>query len=279
MMNANESSDARLALVERFFEGTGASYDFMVNVATLGIDRLWKRRLVNLIPPNPTRVLDLACGTGISTLAIAKRHPGCQVVGVELRDEYLALARAKRMRQARANIELVLGRAEDYRSDHPFDCITSSYLAKYAELPRLCRNAHAMLKPGGVFLAHDFTYPPKAYLVRIWRLYFGILQHAGSRLFPTWREIYFGLPELIEQSPWVGDLQQALEESGFVDIRRDDLTLYGSAIVRARKPAAGRSEPAGPVAEPQDHRGSGGDAGETHPVDQESNRRRSRPTL
>ena len=235
-MNAKGSSGARRALVERFFQGTGASYDFMVNAATFGIDRLWKRRLVELIPPNPARVLDLACGTGISTLAIAKRHPGCQVVGVELRNEYLELAREKLRQRGSGNIELVLGRAEDYRSEEPFDCITSSYLAKYAELPLLCRNAHAMLKPNGVFLAHDFTYPPKAYLVRIWRLYFGILQHAGSRLFPSWREIFYGLPELIEQSPWVEDLQRALEQSGFEDIRREDLTLYGSAIVSARRP-------------------------------------------
>ena len=235
-MNAKGSSGARRALVERFFQGTGASYDFMVNAATFGIDRLWKRRLVELIPPNPARVLDLACGTGISTLAIAKRHPGCQVVGVELRNEYLELAREKLRQRGSGNIELVLGRAEDYRSEEPFDCITSSYLAKYAELPLLCRNAHAMLKPNGVFLAHDFTYPPKAYLVGIWRLYFGILQHAGSRLFPSWREIFYGLPELIEQSPWVEDLQRALEQSGFEDIRREDLTLYGSAIVSARRP-------------------------------------------
>jgi hypothetical protein len=74
VMNAKGSSGARLALVERFFEGTGPSYDFMVNAATLGIDRLWKRRLVDLIPSNPARVLDLACGTGISTLA----SPPCQ---------------------------------------------------------------------------------------------------------------------------------------------------------------------------------------------------------
>jgi demethylmenaquinone methyltransferase / 2-methoxy-6-polyprenyl-1,4-benzoquinol methylase len=234
-MNAQRPEDARLALVERFFQGTGRSYDFMVNAMTFGIDRLWKRRLVELLPPHPTRILDLACGTGISTLAIAKRHPECQLVGVELRDEYLEIARAKLKRHDSRNIELVLGRAEDYRSENPFDCITSSYLAKYADLPLLCRNAHAMLKPNGVFLAHDFTYPPKAYLVKIWNVYFKTLQLAGSRLFPSWREIYYGLPELIEQSSWVDDLQSALDQSGFVDIRREDLTLYGSAIVIARK--------------------------------------------
>ena len=231
-----EPGDSRLALVERFFQGTGRSYDFMVNVATFGIDRLWKRRIVQLIPPQSRRVADLACGTGISTLAIARRLPDCQVVGVELRDEYLEIAREKVRRQGLANVELVLSRAEDYRSDAPFDCVSSSYLAKYADLPQLVSTAWDLLKPGGLFLAHDFTYPPRPYLVHIWRFYFKALQRLGSPLFPGWREIFHGLPQLIEQTRWLEELPAELQERGFTDIRRQDLTLYGSAIVTARRP-------------------------------------------
>ncbi|MEW6611574.1 MAG: class I SAM-dependent methyltransferase [Pseudomonadota bacterium] len=231
-MNGN---DQRIELVQRFFAGTGSSYDFMVNFATFGIDQLWKRRMVELIPPNPARVLDLACGTGISTLAIARRHPRCQVVGVELRDEYLELARRKVQRLGVRNVEFVLSRAEDYRADAPFDCITSSYLAKYADLPRLIRANRDMLRDGGVLVMHDFTFPPKAHLVALWRLYFGVMQQVSSRVFPAWREIYHGLPKLIEETRWVPELTLALQENGFRDIRLEYLTAYGSAIVSARK--------------------------------------------
>ncbi|MFA7096205.1 MAG: class I SAM-dependent methyltransferase [Gammaproteobacteria bacterium] len=230
-----DETDARLALVHRFFSGTGPTYDFMVNFATLGIDRLWKRRIVGLIPPDARRVLDLACGTGISTFAIARRRPGCHVTGVELRDEYLRVARAKARRAGMENVEFVLSRAEDYRSDEPFDCVTSSYLAKYADLAQLIGNCRAMLAPGGLLLMHDFTYPPKAWLARIWRLYFKVLQTAGSRVFPAWREIFYGLPRLIEQTRWLQEAQEALRDYGFVDIRTEYLTAYGSAIVTARK--------------------------------------------
>jgi demethylmenaquinone methyltransferase/2-methoxy-6-polyprenyl-1,4-benzoquinol methylase len=232
----NEPGDARLALVERFFQGTGRSYDFMVNAATFGIDRLWKRRIVQLIPPHAHRVADLACGTGISTLAISRHLPGCHVVGVELREEYLLIAREKVRRYGLAHVELVLSRAEDYHSTEPFDCIASSYLAKYADLPQLVENAWSMLEPGGIFLMHDFTYPPKPHLVRIWRLYFQVLQRLGGLWFPAWREIYHGLPKLIEQTRWLEVLIPALQARGFTNIRRDDLTLYGSAIVTARRP-------------------------------------------
>ena len=226
-------SDAKQEIVHRFFAGTGTTYDFMVNVATFGIDRLWKRRIINLIPPNPSRILDLACGTGILTLDLARRYPDCQVVGVELRDEYLTLAREKVSRLELTNVEFVLSPAEEYDSRTPFDAVVSSYLAKYADLPRLTRNGKRMLKDGGLLLMHDFTYPP-ASLVWLWRVYFWVLQHAGTPFFPTWREIYYGLPKLIQETRWVSELPAILEECGFQDIRREDLTAYGSAIITAR---------------------------------------------
>ena len=227
--------DPRTALVERFFRGTGSSYDLVVNVATFGIDRRWKRRLVSLIPSRAERILDLACGTGISTLAIARRFPHSRVVGVDLREEYLAIARDKVRRLGLANVELVLSRAEDYLAEEPFDCISSSYLAKYADLPLLVRNSREMLKDGGLLLMHDFTFPPKPGLVAIWRLYFKALQLVGGALQPAWREIYHGLPRLIEETRWLQDAQEALANNRFSGIRVEHLTAYGSAIVAARK--------------------------------------------
>lgn len=230
-----QGSDSNIDLVHRFFSGTGHNYDFIVNVSTFGIDRLWKRRMVELIPPHPTRVLDLACGTGISTLAIAKRYPQAKVVGVELRDEYLDIARKKVQELGLPQVEFVLSRAEEYRSTEPFDCISASYLPKYADLQVLIPSLHRMLNPDGLLIMHDFTFPPKAYLVWIWRMYFKVLQWVGTPLFPDWREIFYGLPVLIEQTRWVTELRAELEANGFRDIRFEYLTLYGSAIMTARK--------------------------------------------
>lgn len=227
--------EARRALVERFFSGTGSSYDSMVNLATFGIDRRWKRRILALLPHNPARILDLACGTGILTVAIARKYPQCRVVGVELREEYLQHARAKVQRLGLRNVALVLSRAEDYRSPEPFDCVCSSYLAKYADLPLLTRNSRAMLVDNGLLLMHDFIYPPTPALRLLWRAYFGVMQNIGSRIFPAWREIFFGLPRLIEQTPWLAELDEALRASLFHDIRTEALTMHGSAIVTARK--------------------------------------------
>ncbi|MBA3967075.1 MAG: class I SAM-dependent methyltransferase [Nitrospirales bacterium] len=228
-------TDPKLELVHRFFSGTGDSYDSMVNYATFGIDSLWKRRMVNLIPYGSKRILDLACGTGISTRTIAKRFPDARVVGVELRDEYLGIARQKAQEIGKPNMEFVLSRAEDYRSDESFDCVSSSYLAKYADLKRLIPSLKDLLKPDGLLIMHDFTFPPKPYLVWIFRLYFKILQRVGSPIFPAWREIFYGLPRLIEETRWVPELRAELEHHGFRDLHLEYLTMYGSAIMTARK--------------------------------------------
>jgi len=179
-------------------------------------------------------VLDLACGTGISTFAIARAFPDVEVVGVELREEYLARAREKL--HGEPAVRFVLSRAEDYRCDVPFDCIASSYLAKYADLPRLIDANRAMLAPGGVLLMHDFTLPPVACLRAVWRAYFAIMQQTVARVWPAWKEIYYGLPRLIEQTQWLSELPEVLRARGFVDVRVQYLTLYGSALVSARLP-------------------------------------------
>lgn len=230
------SGDNRHGLVERFFSGTGSTYDYVVNVATLGIDRRWKRAIIDEIPDSAHRILDLACGTGILTLRIASRYPSCKVIGVELRNEYLDIARAKARRQGARNVEFVQSAAENYFSNLPFDCIVSSYLAKYVDLESLVRNCKSMLRPGGRLITHDFSYPPKPYLVKIWRMYFKLLQTIGSPLLPQWREIFFGLPVLIESTRWVCELEQALKAHGFDDIHFRALTLHGSTLATGRAP-------------------------------------------
>ena len=226
------------ALVERFFSGTGPTYDLVVRLATLGIDPRWKRTIIDYIPEGATRVLDLACGTGILTLEIARRFPEARVVGVELREEYLSFARKKVASHGVRNVELVHSAAEDYHSHAPFDAVVSSYLAKYAELDRLTRHTAAMLRPGGLVLMHDFTYPTSRALVTTWRAYLGLLRIAGTPLLPAWREIFAGLASVIERTRWTDELIGALEAGDFQKIQMRYLTARGSAIVSAFRPAA-----------------------------------------
>jgi demethylmenaquinone methyltransferase/2-methoxy-6-polyprenyl-1,4-benzoquinol methylase len=228
-------ADSRTELVNRFFSGTGPTYDHIADVCTFGFDRFWKRRIMKRIPDRLTRVMDLACGTGILTFQIAQRFPNSHVTGVELRDEYLDIAREKAKALRIANVDFILSRAEDVLLEEPLDCITGSYLAKYADLPTLVGNVERMLRGGGLFLMHDFTYPTWGPFAWIWQQHFRILRTVGSWRYPRWQTIFYELPELIRRTRWVAELTGLLKKHTFSDITMESLTFGTSAIIVAKK--------------------------------------------
>lgn len=228
-------ADFRMERVRRFFTGTGPTYDFMVNFGTFGCDKLWKKKILAHIPTHSTRVLDLACGTGILTFAIAQKFPGCHVMGVDVTKEYLDVARTKAEGLELPNVEFVHRRAEEASFEKPFDCVTASYLAKYADLETLTQNVNGLLKADGVFVMHDFTYPSNRVVASLWEFYFKLQQTVGVLFYPRWRTIYHELPKLLRNTPWVPDLVHALRRVGFSLITVERLTLGSAAIVTARK--------------------------------------------
>jgi demethylmenaquinone methyltransferase/2-methoxy-6-polyprenyl-1,4-benzoquinol methylase len=227
---------SKLEVVQRFFSGTGFSYDQVATICTCGFDKYWKKRIIGKIPARPACIIDQACGTGILTLKIARRFPDCRVIGVELRDEYLTIAREKARALEISNVEFILGRAEDVVLEGGCDCITSSYLAKYAELGTLISNAEEMLRPGGLIIMHDFTYPANPVFLSLWQTYFKLLRMIGSRIFPEWRTVFYELPEFLRQTTWLSESLAIMKEKGLSDITSKSLTFGSSAIVTARKP-------------------------------------------
>jgi demethylmenaquinone methyltransferase/2-methoxy-6-polyprenyl-1,4-benzoquinol methylase len=227
---------SRLEAVYRFFPGTGFSYDRVATICTLGFDTYWKEKLIRLIPRHPVRIIDQACGTGILTIRIARAFPDCEVIGVELRAEYLDIARDKVQALGLGNVHFILGRAEDVVLDGDFDCIISSYLAKYAELGILIRNAKKMLRPGGVLVMHDFTYPVNPLFLSLWLAYFVLLRLIGARIYPEWRTVFYELPPFLRSTGWLSDSTAFLEENSFSQVTKESLTFGTSAIVTATKP-------------------------------------------
>ncbi len=224
-----------IALVHEFFPGTGSTYDHIVNLCTIGFDRYWKKRMIEEIPEGSERIMDQACGTGILTLKIARKFPDALIVGVDVTEEYLLIAREKAAHMKLNNVHFILGRAEDVLLEQRFDCITSSYLAKYAEIGSLIRTIGKMLRNNGVLVMHDFTYPSNRAFAYVWELYFNLLQTAGSWKYPQWKTVFDELPSLMRATKWTTELEASLRENGFSEIAIESLTFGTSAILVAKK--------------------------------------------
>lgn len=220
--------------IKNFFSETGSSYDEVVNRFTFGIDRLWKKKMLSKIP-SCKKVLDLACGTGILTFAIKNKYPDCEITGVDITESYLAVAKKKAETLESKGVSFVHAPAEDYLSDKGFDVVTTSYLPKYADIPRLMHNINKMLTPKGIVIFHDFTYPTSKLLQYTFELYFKCAQPVGAFYYPEWKDVLIELPKVIRKSDWISEVTNAMSEEGLRNITVESLTLQGAAIVSGGK--------------------------------------------
>jgi demethylmenaquinone methyltransferase/2-methoxy-6-polyprenyl-1,4-benzoquinol methylase len=221
-------------LVFRLFAGTGATYDEVVERATLGLDSRWKRAILERMRA-PRRVLDLASGTGIVSLAIASRFPGCEVTGVELQPEYCRIAEERARAGGFADrVRFVCAAAEEAPLEPAhYDHAVTSYLPKYARLDVLVPRLEAALVPGGRLVFHDFTQPadPRA-AARAEEQLAACLALAEARA-PEWVTIFRELPGIIRRTTWVEDLLAALRRGRWAEIGCEPLSMGCAAIVSA----------------------------------------------
>ena len=223
-------------VVDKFFHGTGRSYDRVVDITTYGLDRHWKRQLLKLIPRGAGRILDLACGTGIVTKRIHKLHPEAQIVGVDITEEYLAVAREK-FAEIEADVTFIHSNAEEMELEGQFDAVVSCYIPKYVDPDILLERLEGHVAPGGIVALHDFDYP-RGWLSRgIWNTHMWLLKHVGRRMFPQWKVVFEeNLAELIRESKWTRRYKQAFERHGYTRIRHDRLSWRSASIISAMRP-------------------------------------------
>lgn len=217
-------------LVPKFFGKTARSYDKVVSCTTFGRDRYWKKEILKKIPV-VNSVLDLACGTGILTRLIADAHPNAKIIGVDIMQSYLDVAKINS--QEYPNITFLNQDAEKLDLNLKFDCITSSYLPKYCDAKTLVKVCINHLNDEGKIIFHDFTYPKNGFLQNLWNLYFVVLWVMGIFM-PSWKEVFTGLPKLIRSTTWLADYENIMMDNG-LQTERKFLTFGSSAILVGKK--------------------------------------------
>ena len=213
----------------KFFTNTSGSYDKIVNWTTFGKDRIWKNKILDKI--HGKSILDLACGTGILTRLIAQKFPDSTVLGVDITQSYLDVAKSNS--KSFKNISFICQDAEDLKVEQKFDSIVSSYIPKYCDAQTLIKKCVSCLNPNGKIILHDFMYPKNIFVRNLWNFYFILLQLAGYFI-PTWKEAFVELPKLIRSSNWFEDYVIAMRESN-LDVKYQCMTLNSCAIIVGQK--------------------------------------------
>jgi demethylmenaquinone methyltransferase / 2-methoxy-6-polyprenyl-1,4-benzoquinol methylase len=182
-------------------------------------------------------VLDVACGTGALSLALARRY-GCSVVGIDLSPQMLAEARRRVHGAGLADrIQLREGRAEELPfADDSFDALTFGYLLRYVDDPAsTVGELLRVVRPGGRVAGLEFAVPPARLPRALWRLYvrYG-LPALGGLVSPGWREVGRVLDGTIEPFYRRYPLERQLEDwrsAGLHDVRARFLSLGGGIVI------------------------------------------------
>lgn len=145
------------------------------------------------------RVLDLGCGPGRASAALAVRH-GARVTALDASPAMIAAARA----HVPPGVDVVEGRAEDLPfGDGTFDAAVANFVVHLVERPRAFAEVRRVLSPTGVFFVK--TSDPST-----------LRDYWTAALFPSWERIEAG------RFPVEDDLVDDLHAAGFthVDVER-----------------------------------------------------------
>ena len=151
--------DARPDTASGYFGAMGDEYDSLIHRALPNYDEMI-RELTAYLPAHPRRALELGCGTGNFTLALAEHAPDCALTVVDASPEMIELTR-HRLAELHPDFAgpgtFVISRFEDLDLESKaFDLIVSCIsLHHVTDKGRLFRDLHAALSPGGALRFAD----------------------------------------------------------------------------------------------------------------------------
>ncbi len=233
-----DTPEGKKEQVARMFDNIAARYDFLNHFFSLGIDRLWRKKVVKMLRKgHPNNVLDIATGTG--DLAIAALNAGPEkVIGVDISKGMLAKGQEKIQKKGLANqVELHYGDSEALPfGEERFDAVTVAFgVRNFGDLDQGLREMHRVLRPGGTALILEFSHPRIFPIKQLYNLYFRTIVPLIGRSVSKDDTAYNYLPASVEAFPEREDLCGILEQCGFHSPSFRPVTFGIATIYRAKK--------------------------------------------
>ncbi|MCP5516540.1 MAG: class I SAM-dependent methyltransferase [Verrucomicrobiales bacterium] len=232
-----QTGERRAGRVQDLFGAIAGRYDLLNDLQSFGLHRWWKRRLIRLARIRPgDEALDVCCGTGDVTLALARR--GAKAMGLDFSEPMLAVARRRPVTGGRATF--LQGDALKLPfPDGRFAVVTISYgLRNLADMPGGLREMWRVLGPGGRLLILDFGKPTHPLWRRAYFLYLETFVPLLGRFVSGDAVAYGYILESLRHYPAQSGVREMLGE--LAGARVEEWNLLGGvmSIHRATKPCA-----------------------------------------
>ena len=169
-------------LVQNVFNQVYDRYDLMNDLMSLGVHRLWKKSLLNMMNPSLNQnLIDVACGTGdIAELFLKHVSKLSEVTCVDPNEGMISKGKNKLSKFK--NINWINAPAEKIPLyDNLFDFYTISFgLRNTAKIHKAIAEAYRVLKPGGRFLCLEFSKIQNTNFEKIYKNYSKLIPSIGK---------------------------------------------------------------------------------------------------
>lgn len=223
------SLDKRPDEVQAMFDAVAERYDLTNDVLSLGQDRRWRRAVLDAVDPRPReRVLDLAAGTGTSSVPFAER--GAHVVPCDFSVGMLQVGK-----RARPALAFTAGDATRLPfADDSFDAATISFgLRNVVDPDAGLREIHRVVRPGGRLVVCEFSHPTWAPFRTVYVEYLMRALPPVARAVSSSPDAYVYLAESIRSWPDQPTLAARIEAAGWSAVEWRDLSSGIVALHRA----------------------------------------------
>ena len=209
--------------VREMFDNIAPKYDLLNHTLSMSIDRVWRRRVVGEVRrAKPGRILDVATGTGDLAIAMARRIRDVQVLGVDLSEQMLAVARRKiEARGLDGRIVLDRGDAERLAvADASVDVATVAFgVRNFGDLGAGLRELARTIRPGGKVVILEFSRPRNRVFRALYECYsYKILPRIGG-LVSRDKRAYEYLPASVGEFPAPEEFMAMMARAGFRNCR------------------------------------------------------------
>jgi demethylmenaquinone methyltransferase/2-methoxy-6-polyprenyl-1,4-benzoquinol methylase len=208
--------DAKQQAVREMFDTIASRYDLVNRVMTFRLDTKWRKIAIESLQlSTPSRVLDLASGTGDLCLAIQKR--GHTAISVDLSYGMLSFDRSGAPRAQADILRLPF-------PESSVDAVICGFaLRNLVDLSTFFVEIARVLKPGGRVVLLDVGIPHNPIIRFGNNIYFGkIVPKIGALL--SDRDAYRYLPRSVAYLPPRAELTAMLRAAGFNDAEHRQLS-------------------------------------------------------
>lgn len=209
------------------FDDVAERYDLTNTVLSFGQDRGWRRATCAALNLEPgEQVLDLAAGTGVSTVELGRS--GAWVVATDFSKGMLHAGQFR-------DVPMVAGDAMKLPfADAVFDAATISFgLRNVADTEAGLREIARVTKPGGRLVVCEFSTPVREPLRTVYMEYLMKALPRVARAVSSNPDAYVYLAESIQVWPSQEELAKKIEAAGWHDVKWRNLTGGIAALHRA----------------------------------------------